>query len=154
MFKVVIDPDVTKDGEFVPPYPETVLLDKMADAGWSDDPRDGKAILTPLGSEILCPIPVSPPIGYVAEPTVMDRLAQMLDQRMRLLNSDDVIDETVEEAEDFNFPDPEDFHPRSVYEIELLPEVPSLPPKAEPAAGNPPEPAREDGENLPIPPAI
>ncbi|UDN67857.1 hypothetical protein [robinz microvirus RP_152] len=131
MYKVAISPEWDRDGVVAVPPSEEELLDKMAEAGWSDDPGTGKAILTDLGAEIVSPIPVAPPIGYVSEPTVMDRLAQMLDSRMRLLAEGDVLDESEAEANDFDVADPEDFHPRSVYEIQLLPEAPALPASAE-----------------------
>jgi len=143
--KVTVDPDVTKDGEVVPPFPEDILYEKMAEAGWSDDPGTGKAILTPGGSEIVSPMPVAPPIGYVQEPSVMDRLNDMLYARLNaMLQGDDVLDETEEEANDFDVPDPEDFHPRSIYELEMLDEVPAIP--RQQAGQEPPVAAEGPGE--------
>lgn len=151
-YHVAVSPDITPDGEIVPPFSEEVLLDKMEAAGWTDDPGQGKAILTPGGSEIVSPIPVAPPIGYVSEPSIMDRLTEMLDARLRQLAEGDVLDESEEEANDFDVPDPEDFHPRSIYEISLIEEAPALPrsPVVEPekpseAPGDGAEPGRTPG---------
>lgn len=127
-FDVVVSPDISRDGEIIRPFPKEVLLDKMADAGWTDDPGTGKAILTPLGSEIVSPIPVAPPIGYVSEPSLMDRLNEMLTARLRQLADDDLLEESEAEANDFDVPDPEDYHPRSIYEITLIDEAPALRP--------------------------
>lgn len=102
------------------------LYDEMQAAGWSSDPGTGKAILLPDGREVVSPMPVAPPIGYQSEPSIMDRLSQMLEARLATLGGDDVLDESDEEANDFDVPDPEDLQPRSVYEIELLPEAPAL----------------------------
>lgn len=126
-YDVTVSPDVSPDGEVMAPFPKEVLLDKMDASGWTDDPGTGKAILTPMGSEIVSPIPVAPPIGYVQEPSVMDRLAEMLNARLAQLRDNDVLDETEAEANDFDVPDPEDFHPRSIYEITLIDEAPALP---------------------------
>lgn len=126
MYKVAVTPDVAPDGEVIA-YPDDVLLDKMGNAGWTDDPGEGKAVLTPLGYEIVSPIPVAPPVGYVSEPTIMDRLNDMLTQRLRQLRGDDLVEETEAEANDFDVPDPEDYNVRSIYEIELIPEAPALP---------------------------
>lgn len=126
-YVVHVSPDVTPEGEVVTPFPEEVLLDKMDKADWTDDPGTGKAVLTPGGAEIVSPIPVAPPIGYVSEPSMMDRLSQMLNARLLQLAEGDVLDESEDEANDFDVPDPEDFHPRSVYEIQLIEEAPALP---------------------------
>lgn len=119
----VVDP-VT--GEVIDVPPPDDLYEQMAAAGWSSDPGTGKAILLPDGREVVSPMPVAPPIGYQSEPSIMDRLSQMLEARLATLRGDDVLDESDEEANDFDVPDPEDFQPRSVYEIELLPEAPAL----------------------------
>ena len=142
-YSLVVSPDISVDGEVVPPFSEEVLEDRMLVAGWSDDPGEGKAILTPAGSEVVCPIPVAPPVGYVAELSVMERLDQMLSARLRQLAEGDVLDESEDEANDFDVPDPEDFHPRSIYEISLVPEVPTLP-KVVPAETPPASPGDGD----------
>lgn len=147
-YDVVVSPDISPDGEVMAPFPKEVLLDKMEASNWTDDPGTGKAILTPLGSEIVSPIPVAPPIGYENEPSVMDRLRDMLNQRLRQLAEGDVLDETEEEANDFDVPDPEDFHPRSIYEITLIDEAPALrPARVESAEGSDSAPVAPAGES-------
>lgn len=125
--KVVVYPvEDPSTGEIVDVPTTEELYDAMAAAGWSADPGTGKAIILEDGREVVSPMPVAPPIGYNSEPSIMDRLSQMLEARLAGLRGDDVLDESDEEANDFDVPDPEDFQPRSVYEIELLPEAPAL----------------------------
>lgn len=138
--KVTVTPDVDAEGVVHEPFTEAQLRLLMARNGWSTDPGTGKAVLTPGGAEIFNPLPMAPPVGYVQEPTVMDRLNQLLDSRARAaqLYDNDVIEETLEEAEDFDgIEDPEDYVPRSIYEIQLLPEVPALKRPAESPAPAP-----------------
>lgn len=130
--KVKVDPDVDRDGVVVTPFDEKELRAMMARNGWSVDPGTGKAVLTASGAEVLNPLPMAPPIGYVKEKSVMETLAELLESRRRLaqLYDSDVIEETVQEAEDFDgpeFADPDEVVPRSIYEISLIPEVPALP---------------------------
>lgn len=121
--KVTVSPDISKDGEIVT-LPSDVLYQAMADAGWSEDPGTGKAILTPLGSEIVSPRPVAPPIGYVHEESIMERLDKMLTARLAQMQGDNIIDETEEDLEDFDVPDLEDV--RFSYTLEMLDEAPSF----------------------------
>lgn len=121
--KVVIQP--TTDGE-VPDLSDETMYQLMAANGWSvDDPGKGKAILDPYGREILNPMPVAPPIGYTPELSVMDRLHDMLSARFRQLQEDAQLDESEDDANDFEINDGEDLS--SVYEIEMAPEVPRIP---------------------------
>lgn len=127
---VVVTPEISKDGEVVT-LPEEVLYDKMAEAGWSDDPGTGKAILMPLGSEVVSPRPVAPPIGYVSEPSIMDRLNDLLTARLAQLNDSDVIEESEADLEDFETEDLEDV--RWSYTVkELVHEAPALGPGSGP----------------------
>lgn len=136
---VVISPDISKDGEVIT-LPADVLYDKMQEAGWSEDPGTGKAILTPLGNEIVSPRPVAPPIGYVAEESIMERLEKLLAARIAQLGDTDVIEETEEEMEDFETEDLEDV--RWSYTVkEMVYEAPALPGSS---GGKPVEPVSKE----------
>jgi len=129
------------------PLPDQ-LYEMMAEAGWGDDPGQGKAIILPNdGREVLNPMMVAPPIGYEQEPSVVDRVYQMIAAKQRLLEDGDVIDESEEEALDFDVPDPEDIFPESIYEIQMVPEVPEIPrtPRAEEDKVDPVSDASADG---------
>lgn len=145
-FKVTIQP--TTDGELAT-WPEDVLYQRMAEAGWDlEDPGKGKAVLDEFGREILNPIPVAPPIGYNPEVSVMDRLHQMLAARLEQLQGGDTLDESEEEANDFDIPDVEDM--RSIYEIEMVSEVPRIPVNGPPVIEAPaPVSSPPDGGSIP-----
>lgn len=150
---VIVRPDVDRETGEIVVLSKEVLEAKMEAAGWSEDPGTGRAFLTPGGSEVLSPMPVAPPVGYVHEESAMDRLERMLLARLAArLDGDMLLDESEAEANDFDVPDDEDFHPRSVYEIQMVEEVPALPrSREEPAAPVPVEvePVSEgkDGSN-------
>lgn len=107
---------------------------KLADAqfrerfslsGWTDDPRDGAAVLTDEGYEVLNPIPVSPPMGYTPTPDMMTLVHQQVVAHLAQLRQDEEID-SEEDWEDFDLP--EEIDPWSVYEIrEMTEEAPGLP---------------------------
>lgn len=126
--KVRVTPPVdSRTGEVGKVPTDKELYEAMLRNGWGDEPGVGRAILTPDGREILNPMPVAPPIGYVSEPSMMDRLNEMLAARMRQVAEADQI-ESIDEVDDFDVPDPEDFHPSSVYEVEMVYEAPALKP--------------------------
>lgn len=123
--KIVL-PEVLSTGELTPPPDE--LLDMMEEAGWTDNPGTGKAVLLPDGSELLNPVPIAPPVDYDTAPSAFD-LWQMNLQRManiRDLGGGFLIDENDEEANDFDVDDPEDVFVRSDYELQMVPEAPAL----------------------------
>lgn len=119
-FEIVVFPD--PNGQ----VPEPITGEDMKAAGWSlDDPGKGKAILDSLGREVLNPMPFAPPLGFRGEPTIMDRLEALVNQRMAQLQDDDFIEETEADRNDFDMDDGEDFE--SVYTVTMAPEVPRIP---------------------------
>lgn len=124
--KIVLNEIVSDDGEVVTP-PAEELLDAMEEAGWTDNPATGKAVILPDGSELLNPVPVAPPVDYDTSPSAFDIWQAQL-QRManiRDLGEGFLLDDE-EDAEDYDVADPEDFFVRSAYEIEMVPEAPAL----------------------------
>lgn len=130
MWKIHVSPNA--DGVMPTYHGEDVdamgpkLAAAIVAAGWTDDPGTGRAIILDDGSELLNPVPVAPPLGYIQEVSVIDRLHQELDARRRIL-AEDAIFETEEDAADFDTgPDYED--PFSRYEIlPVIPEAPAIP---------------------------
>lgn len=119
-------------GEF-----ETISEEALRLAGWTEDPGEGKAVLLRDGREVFNPIPMAPPVGYTPQPTLMEMLDQMVQRHLAVLHGDTVIDDTAEEADDFEIED-EIPDPFSVYEVtDLIPESPALP-KAAPVSETPP----------------
>lgn len=122
----------------VPPGMSEGFHDAIKKAGWTDDPGTGKSILTKDGLEIPNPQPMAPPLGYEPEDTLEDMVRRHLQKQLNLLGlrSGDVLDESPEEADDF---DVEDDLPDldSVYTVrEMEPAAPALPPA--PAPVDPP----------------
>lgn len=105
--------------------PDADFRERFSCSGWTDDPRDGQAVLTDEGYEVLNPIPVSPPMGYVETPDVMTLVHQQVLAHLRQLGETDEID-SPEEFEDFDMP--EEIDPWSIYEVrEMIDEAPALP---------------------------
>lgn len=106
------------------------FYESAEDAGWSDDPGTGKAILAldergAPGYEVLNSVPMAPPIGY--EPS--DSIDVMIQKRLAKYFAEGdstVLDESEEEANDFDVPDDlPDL--RTIYEVvEMIPEAPSV----------------------------
>lgn len=109
--KVRIDP---RGADRAPVVPKDIS-DKMRSAGWSADPGTGKAVLLEDGRELVNPLPHDPPLGYVQEPSVIDLINRELAKRKALLEADEVLDETDEDANDFDMEDEVDL--LSGYEI-------------------------------------
>lgn len=118
-------PEVLSTGE-VPPGAEE-LVNAMLEAGWSGDPGTGKAVLLPDGSELLDPRPIAPPVDYDKSPDAFTLWQQNI-QRMSNIREmgNMVIEESEEDADDFDVPDPEDIIMYSGYELDLVPEVPAV----------------------------
>lgn len=123
-FRVNIAPD--SDGVLPDDKELDGLYAKMIEAGWTDDPLEGKAVLLADGREVLNPLPVAPPVGYVRELSIMDRLSDMLEKRMAALLESQALEETAEEANDFDTDD-EEAEIRSIYEVQLQEEFPAIP---------------------------
>lgn len=116
----------------VPPGMSDEFYQAALAAGWSDDPGTGKAILikdrdrVDYGSEILNPQPMAPPVGYIAEDTLEDMVRRHMQKQFNLMQGDELIDETEEDADDFDVPDDlPDLE--SIYTVrEMEPEVPDF----------------------------
>lgn len=106
------------------PEPAETFEDALYIQGWSEDPKDGSAVLTPDGREIVNPMPIAPPIGYTAERSVMEMIEDALKRRMAQLDGDEEI-ETIEEADDFG--DDDEPAPWSPYEVVMVDEYPAIP---------------------------
>ncbi|WNK14928.1 MAG: hypothetical protein [Microvirus sp.] len=123
--------------------PDADFRERFTLAGWTDDPRDGRSVLTDAGYEVLNPIPVSPPMGYQPTPDMMTLVHQQVVAHLRQLAESDEID-SEEEFDDFDLP--EELDPWSIYEVrEMVDEAPALPKDGgtiEPAP-TPPEPSKK-----------
>jgi len=104
---------------------DATFRERFSLSGWTDDPRDGKAVLNDQGYEVVNPIPVSPPMGYVETPDMMTLVHQQVVAHLRQLGEAEEID-SPEEWEDFDLP--EEIDPWSIYEVrEMVDESPALP---------------------------
>lgn len=127
--RVKISEVVDENGEIGTLPSEAEILCAMAEAGWSSDPGTGQAIILPDGREVLNPVPLAPPVEYSAEMKFMDAFEQKLFARKKILEDSEVI-ETEADLNDFDVPDPEDYWVESIYEVEMVPEVPAIPREA------------------------
>lgn len=87
---------------------EGELLELAVEAGWSEDPGTGKAILIPdergaPGYEVLNPLPHAPPIGWEPTPPIEELIRQRVQTEMRKWEDEEVDD--IVDAEDFDIPD-------------------------------------------------
>lgn len=116
------------------------LEDAIREAGWTDDPGVGRAVITEDGREVLNPLPIAPPVGFVEGPSLLEQFEEKMAARFRMLQEDQEID-TPEDFEDFDVD--EDQEPDSPYTVVMHDEFPSVPPAdPEPAPAEPaPEPA-------------
>lgn len=73
------------------------------------------------GNEMLNPVPLSPPLGYKKTPTLSEQIMHQVRQAKLQLLYDGDIDETDEEADDFDVGD--DFEPLSQYENDHIPSI-------------------------------
>jgi len=102
--------------------------ERTKNAGWTNDPGAGKALLDEYGRETPSPLQFAPPIGFIETSPVRDMIQEMIAKELASLRGDEEID-SLEDAEDFG----EDEEPeiRSAYEMVL--EYPAIP-----QAGGPP----------------
>jgi len=77
-------------------------------------PRPRRATLDDKGREILDPVPMAPPVGYVAGMTQEERLKAMVRAEHARLRAE-MFDETPEEANDFDIDD-DPIDPSTPYE--------------------------------------
>lgn len=99
--------------------------------------------------EIVSAIPVAPPVGYVEQPSLVERIRSMVRSEHLRYAATEAGYETFEDAEDFEVGD--DFEPHTPYEAVFDPPAqpptaqppvePALKPSAEPPAANSAPPA-------------
>lgn len=105
--------------------------------------------LTEDGREKPDPTPIAPPVGYIRQPTMVDRMRELVRRELSSQAADQGF-ETFEEADDFEIGD--DYDPRSPYEeiFEPMPVTAPAAPAAAPAA--PGAVGGGSGEATPTPP--
>lgn len=106
-------------------------------------PKTSADYLDATGREKPSNVPIAPPIGYVKQPTLVERMRQMIATEMSLRAQADG-QETFEEADDFEVGD--DYDPTSPYEETFEP-----PPEAAAPPAASPSPPPRGGEGT-IPP--
>lgn len=106
------------------------LLQAAEEAGWSEDPGTGKAILIAdergaPAYEVFNPLPMAPPIGWTPTPPIEELIAQRVQLELGRLKDDEEIDDIID-AEDFDVPD--DLPPlETIYEfIGMEPQAPQM----------------------------
>lgn len=145
--KVKVRLDPRADG-VMPELPED-LSRAMKAANWTADPGTGKAILLADGSELLNPVPFEPPVDYVKQDSIMDMIDQRLKARLAMLDPNMVLDDSPEDANDFDIDD--EIDPLSIYEVLSMKEdYPGRDPN-EGSAPKVPEKILEEKEDTPIP---
>lgn len=128
MKEVRVEEIVSSDGEIATLPAKDELYDAMEAAGWSDDPGTGKAVILPDGREVLNPTPMAPPLNYVQEESVTDRLHQMLLKEQARRDMLAGLEESAEEAQDFDIEDEYDIQFVTPYEmVDMINEAPALP---------------------------
>lgn len=115
--------------------PTSIIL-RLEEAGWSDDPGTGKAVLAPdergaPAYEVLNPMPFAPPIGWEPTPPIEELIRDRVRDEVARLRDEEELDDILD-AEDFDIPDelpPLD----TIYEvIAMTPEAPALPADSRP----------------------
>lgn len=71
------------------------------------------------GREVLCPVPVAPPIGHNPQPSLAERIRDMVRSEQLRVAAEQMGHETFEEADDFDIGD--DYDPESPYEEDFEP---------------------------------
>lgn len=89
--------------------------------------------------EIVSAIPVAPPVGYVEQPSLVERIRSMVRSEHLRYAATEAGYETFEDAEDFEVGD--DFEPHTPYEAVFDPPV--QPPAGQPPVETPPAPPKE-----------
>lgn len=77
-----------------------------------------------LGRELPDPVPMAPPVGYRAPPTLADMIRRMVRSEAMLMASEAEEFDTFEEAEDFDIED-DPVDPRTPYEAVFDPPQPA-----------------------------
>lgn len=95
-------------------------------------PKSNLNSLTPDGREIVSNVPIAPPIGYIKQPTLHERIRDMVRSEQLRQAAEGAGYETFDEADDFAVGD--DHDPSSPYEQDFDPAPPPGPPEAAPTA--------------------
>jgi len=106
--KLKIRVDVRPDPDGVVPD-ITEILEDAEQAGWSDDPGTGVAVMLLDGNgnpayEVLNPMPFALPIGYEPTPPIEQLIRDRVKSELSRLKDDDELDD-INDAEDFDIPD-------------------------------------------------
>lgn len=106
-----------------PRYPN-VVHDEDGNAFYND-PATGELVPLPflneLGQEVLDPVPMAPPIGYVKQPSLAEQIREMVRHERLQADLDAAGYETFEEADDFEVGDDYDY--RTPYENDFDPSI-------------------------------
>lgn len=97
--------------------------------------------------EIVSAIPVAPPVGYVEQPTLVERIRSMVRSEHLRYAATEAGYETFEDSEDFEVGD--DFEPHTPYEAVFDPPV--QPSAAQPAVEPAPDASAEPPAANPVP---
>lgn len=73
-----------------------------------------RGLLNSHGHEVVSSVPVAPPVGYKKQPSMFDRVRELIQSERLAAAARDAGFETFEESEDFDIPD--DMFPASPYE--------------------------------------
>lgn len=116
---------IQPDADGVLPTEEEVTAG-MIRGGWDGNPLHGRSFLLADGREVPNPVSVEPPLGFTPGPSLMDQIEAMMRAKYSQLSGEDLLEDSEEEARDFDEPEV-DFNPASVYEmIEEYPGVPEV----------------------------
>lgn len=96
--------------------------------------------LTANGEEIPHPIPMAPPLGYIKQPSLVDRIREMVRSEHLRRAAEESGHETFEEGDDLEVGD--DYDPASPYEYNFDPPSPApVSPASPPKEAEPPAPS-------------
>lgn len=125
------------------------------------DKETGELVHDKHGYEIPDPTPLAPPVGYTRQPSLAERLREQRRvlqwEKSGLLDPNEVIDESLEDAEDFEVGDdyepptdnPRYRVPEDYPELQARPSSSSEPPPPAPSGSEPPPSAPQPA---PVPP--
>lgn len=80
------------------------------------------AYLDKNGHEVVDPTPMAPPLGYVEQPSMMDMIAAQV-RASRIEAELEALEETEEDADDFEIPDDPDSLPGTPWENDTEPSL-------------------------------
>lgn len=153
MFKVVVHPRLEKlvSQKYLTAEGQLDLEDAIRAAGWDPgDPGLGSAVIAEDGREIVSPAKFEEPADIEAGQDMFAVMERRIMQKLRagLFTGEDVVDETAEEAVDFNVRD--DIEYVSGYEVEMAEEFPQMPTPAPRPGAEPEEPVVEKAPEEPV----